>query len=130
LAGPDVAFSGAVPDLRPWLEQAAVYAAPMMSGTGLKNKVLEAMAAGLPVVASPLALAGIGAGDGVTEASDLAGMAGALAALLADPERRRAAGVAGRHRVERDFTWEANAAAVARLWEELLESAPPASRDR
>jgi glycosyltransferase involved in cell wall biosynthesis len=112
------------------LEQAAVYAAPMMSGTGLKNKVLEAMAAGLPVVASPLALAGIGAGDGITEASDPAEMADALAALLSDADRRRSAGAAGRHRVERDFTWEANAAAVARLWEELKASAPPARRDR
>jgi glycosyltransferase involved in cell wall biosynthesis len=119
-----------VADVRPWLELAAVYAAPMMSGTGLKNKVLEAMAAGLPVVGSPLALAGIGAGDGVTEAADPAGMAAALAALLADPDRRRATGQAGRRRVERDFTWGANAAAVARLWEELMAAAPPPSRDR
>ena len=47
-----------VPDLRPYLWSAAAYACPMDSGTGIKNKLLEAMAAGAPAVATPLATQG------------------------------------------------------------------------
>ena len=50
-----------VPDLRPYLWGAAVYACPMESGTGIKNKLLEAMAAGAPAVATSLACQGIDA---------------------------------------------------------------------
>ena len=48
-----------VDDIRPWLLGAAVYAAPMTTGTGIKNKVLEAMACGLPCVVAPRALQGL-----------------------------------------------------------------------
>ena len=48
-----------VPDLRPYLWGAAVYACPMDSGTGIKNKLLEAMAAQAPCVATPLACQGL-----------------------------------------------------------------------
>ena len=47
-----------VPDLRPYLWGAAVYACPMESGTGIKNKLLEAMAAGAPAVATLARLPG------------------------------------------------------------------------
>ena len=53
-----------VPDLRPYLWGAAVYACPMESGTGIKNKLLEAMAAGAPAVATPLACQGLAVRDG------------------------------------------------------------------
>ncbi len=64
LASRDVMVTGAVPDIRQALRGAAVHVDPMFTGTGLKNKVLEAMAAGLPVLATPLALSGIGSGPG------------------------------------------------------------------
>ena len=54
-----------VPDLRPYLWGAAVYACPMESGTGIKNKLLEALAAGAPAVATPLACQGMTVRDGV-----------------------------------------------------------------
>jgi glycosyltransferase involved in cell wall biosynthesis len=49
-AGPRVALTGAVPDVRPYLWRARVAAAPLFIARGLQNKVLEAIAAGLPVV--------------------------------------------------------------------------------
>jgi glycosyltransferase involved in cell wall biosynthesis len=124
MRGPAVEVTGAVADVRPWLERAAVYAAPLTRGTGLKNKVLEAMAAGLPVVATPLATAGIGAGDGLIEADDVAAFAAALCRLLSDPAARRSMGHAARHRIERDHTWAANAQRMAGLWEELAVGRP------
>ena len=56
---PGVEVVGEVPEMRPWLSRAGAYACPMLSGTGIKNKLLEAMANGLPCVATPLALQGL-----------------------------------------------------------------------
>jgi glycosyltransferase involved in cell wall biosynthesis len=120
LAGPDVDVTGEVADVRASLEGVAVYVAPMRSGSGIKNKVLEAMAAGLPVVATPLALNGIGEGPGVFAAETTEELAARAADLLADPARAAAVGRAGRERVVRDFTWEASAAAVEALWEQAV----------
>jgi glycosyltransferase involved in cell wall biosynthesis len=54
-----VEVTGEVDDIRPWLRSAQVFACPMLSGTGIKNKLLEAMATGLPCVATPLGLQGL-----------------------------------------------------------------------
>jgi sugar transferase (PEP-CTERM/EpsH1 system associated) len=56
-----VEVTGAVPDIRPYLRQAAVIVAPLRIARGIQNKVLEGMAAARPVVASPEALDGIAA---------------------------------------------------------------------
>jgi sugar transferase (PEP-CTERM/EpsH1 system associated) len=62
---PGVEVIGAVSDVRPYLAQAAVVVAPLRIARGIQNKVLEGMAAGRPVVATPQALDGIGARIGV-----------------------------------------------------------------
>ena len=59
LKGPDVEVTGTVSDIRPYLEKAAVFACPMKLGSGIKNKILQAWAVGLPVVASPQSLGGL-----------------------------------------------------------------------
>jgi glycosyltransferase involved in cell wall biosynthesis len=51
--------TGLVPDVRPYLEEATVFVAPLRFGAGIQNKLLEAMAMGVPVVASPLAAEGL-----------------------------------------------------------------------
>ncbi|RKX47567.1 MAG: hypothetical protein DRP64_00610 [Verrucomicrobia bacterium] len=56
---------GVVDDLRPYREQATIFINPMRLGSGLRIKVLEAMASGLPVVSSSLGVAGIPAQNGV-----------------------------------------------------------------
>jgi glycosyltransferase involved in cell wall biosynthesis len=128
LAGDGVEVTGAVPEVRGPLARAAVYVAPMISGTGLKNKVLEAMAAGIPVVATPLALEGIGAGPGVDAALDTGAIAGRVVDLLrASPEHRRDLGRQARRRVLADFTWERSAHAIESLWQELARAS---SRER
>jgi glycosyltransferase involved in cell wall biosynthesis len=58
-ACPGVCAIGEVPDVRAWLSRAHVVVCPMVSGTGIKNKLLEAMAAGVPSVATPLACQGL-----------------------------------------------------------------------
>lgn len=57
--------AGAVDDLRPYREQATIFINPMRLGSGLRIKLLEAMATGLPVVTTTLGAAGIPAQNGV-----------------------------------------------------------------
>ncbi|HEX3127253.1 MAG TPA: glycosyltransferase, partial [Thermoanaerobaculia bacterium] len=59
VGGPGVTVTGRVPSVEPWLDRAAVAAAPLSTGGGMRVKVLEALAAGKAVVASPLAAEGL-----------------------------------------------------------------------
>jgi sugar transferase (PEP-CTERM/EpsH1 system associated) len=83
LAGVEVI--GAVSDVRPFLAQAAVVIAPLRIARGIQNKVLEAMAAARPVVATPQALDGIAAtiGRDVLQGAGAAGFAHAVGSILA-----------------------------------------------
>ena len=119
LVGPAVELRADVPDARAELRDVAVYVAPLVSGAGLKNKVLEAMAAARPVVTTSLGAAGIGAGDGVIVADGAQALAESTAALLVDRPRLTAWGIAGRERVLSDFTWDRSAARIEAIWEEV-----------
>lgn len=119
LAGTAVDVTGAVPSVRAELDRVAVYVAPMRVGTGIKNKVLEAMAAGRPVVATRAALGGIGAGPGIVVAETTRDIASAASALLADRCRAASIGAEGRARIVRDFSWSRAAGAIEALWHEV-----------
>jgi len=62
---PRIIITGAVKDLRPYRSRARVMVSPVRLGSGLRTKVLEAMASGLPVVSTALGMAGIEAQTGV-----------------------------------------------------------------
>jgi glycosyltransferase involved in cell wall biosynthesis len=105
---PDLAAGGAlvpgrVDDVEPWLESAAVVAAPISDGGGTRVKVVEALAAGKAVVGSSRAFEGLDVEDGreAVIAGDDAAFAAAVAQLLADPERRRRLGAGARAWAER-----------------------------
>jgi len=105
---PGVRVVGPVADLNAALNEAAVFAAPLRFAAGVQNKVLEAMAAGLPVVTTAEVNAGLGATDGehLMVAEDDAAFAAVVAELLADPAARGRLGRAGREFVLRRFRWE------------------------
>ena len=117
---PGVTVTGPVPDVRPWIGRATVFVAPLRLARGIQNKVLEAMASGVPVVASLAAWRGTGlpAGEGIVPAETAGAFADAVLDLLADPARRAALAARGRAAMERDFTW---AAQFARL-DAVIES--------
>ena len=119
-----ITVTGAVADVRPYLAGAAVVLAPMVSGSGIKNKVLEALAMGRPVVATPLGAEGVAAETGrdLLIADGPEAFAEAVLRLLAD--RGSAAAMAGRGRalVERLYTWEACADRYASLYAELART--------
>lgn len=122
---PGVSVVADPPDLRPWLWSAAAYACPLDGGTGIKNKLLEAMAAGAPAVASPLACQGLAVrpGEHLELASDDDGFAARLATLLADPARATRLATAARGLVTEQHAW----AAVARSYEAVYAAAAAAS---
>ena len=117
LAGTEVEVTGAVDSVPAALARAAVFAAPLDEGRGLPNKVLEALAAGRPVVLSSWAARALSGQPGRDYlVADGAGpRADAIAALLLDPPRRDALGAAGRAFVTRTHDWSAVAADVQRL---------------
>jgi glycosyltransferase involved in cell wall biosynthesis len=85
-----------VEDIMPYYWETAVVAAPLREGTGLRNKVLHAMATGTPTVATPNALEGVPGAEHAWSASTAAEVADAIVAVLDDPAaaaRRAAAAV-------------------------------------
>lgn len=115
-ARPRIFVTGTVADVRSWLAAADVVVAPMRLAQGVQNRVLEAMAMVRPVVASPAALVGIDAIDGVhLLVADEAGEADAVANLLGDRGKARALAMAGRARVEARYPWAARLTTLPHL---------------
>jgi sugar transferase (PEP-CTERM/EpsH1 system associated) len=104
---PGVRVTGFVPDLNEHLNRAAVFVAPLRFAAGVQNKVLEAMAAGRPVVTTSVVNAGLGAqpGEEVLVADDVAATAAHVVALLRDAELRARIGEAGCRFVRRTYDW-------------------------
>jgi sugar transferase (PEP-CTERM/EpsH1 system associated) len=110
LAGPHVSVTGTVPDVRPYLQHAAVVVAPLRLARGVQNKILEAMAMARPVVASLTCTRGIDAQPGteLLPALEVEDYVQQINALLRSPERAVAIGQAGRERVLRNYSWDAH----------------------
>lgn len=102
-----VEVTGTVPAVPPYLRQATIAVAPVLYSAGIQNKVLEAMACGTPVVASPQAVAGISAapGEAFYQAATPQHFAEQILALLGDPQRRQQLGAAGRRYVKQHHAW-------------------------
>ncbi|WP_320672290.1 glycosyltransferase family 4 protein [Patulibacter defluvii] len=109
---PGVDVVGPVPRMVDELHRAAVAAIPMFTGSGIKNKVLEAFSAGTPLVANALAVQGVDdgrPGEHYLAAESPAEFADACLALLRDGARRRALAEAARALVVDRYSWSAAA---------------------
>jgi glycosyltransferase involved in cell wall biosynthesis len=118
---PNVSVFADVPDLRPLLAEAGVFACGMTHGTGTKIKLLEAMASGAPAVSTTLGSRGLAVNDGrellIADGPDA--FAAAVVRLLDAPAFAEHLGREGRRYVVAQHTW----AAVATRYEALYESA-------
>jgi glycosyltransferase involved in cell wall biosynthesis len=119
LAAPDIRVPGDLDDLRPLYAQASLAAAPIFWGSGVRIKLLEALACGLPAVTTALAAEGIDLRDGASAlfAEQPDAFAAAIARLLEDSALRARLGAAGRAIVERDYDAEQVGARLVALYE-------------
>lgn len=121
---PQVFLSADLPDLREAVGSGTVYVCPMRYGSGVKNKLLEAMALGVPVVCYPNAMRGIECmpDKHFLEAKDVESFAACVLALIASPLRAKALAEAARAFVSENYSWESRARAFEQLYSEALEA--------
>lgn len=128
LAGEGVVVTGTVPDVRPYLQHAAVVVAPLRLARGVQNKILEAMAMGRPVVAAESCVQALFATPGVEIASAASADAYLehVLRLLQLPDEAESMGAAGRQRVLAAYDWRAHLSEVDRQLDAMLRV--PAAR--
>ena len=128
LASDRVTVSGWVPDIRQSYARARVFAAPMQTGSGLQNKLLEAMSMQVPCVTTPIANDSLHAVEGrdILVASDAAQFARHLLDLLDSSERRLTMAQAGCEFVHRNYSWER----FGQLLEEVLQEVVEKKKER
>lgn len=122
LQGEAVNVAGAVPDMRPYLQHAAVVVAPLRVARGIQNKILEAMAMGRPVVTSPSCAQAMQAQPGrqLLAAEDAADQVAAIATLLRAPQQARTMGLQARDWVLDNFSWPAQLAGFDEALQQCL----------
>ena len=128
LAGDAVEVHGSVPDVRPYLDAAAVVAAPIRLGGSIRMKVLETLAAGKALVATPRAMEGTPAVAGAHFlcASSEDELVEALVRLLLDAGPRAELATRARAWAVGELGWDRPVSAFERLYESLLvEAAAP-----
>jgi polysaccharide biosynthesis protein PslH len=124
-----VIVTGYVPSLVPWLDRAAAVVAPLRLGGGMRVKVLEALAAGKAVVATPLAAEGLAVshGEQLLLADSSEAFAGALAELIGQPELRLGLGHRAHAWAGASLSWDRTVMAYNMLYESLLQSGTSAT---
>ncbi len=107
LASDNIRVTGRVPDVRPYLARASAFVSPLRLGAGIKNKILEALAMGCPVVATSISLDGIAVTNGhdALRADDTE-MVEAIVRLLQDDKLRTTLSVNGRKLIESLYSWD------------------------
>jgi polysaccharide biosynthesis protein PslH len=121
----DIFVTGAVPDVRPYVERAGAVIVPLQHGSGTRLKILEAFAMGKPVVSTRLGAEGIEAADGreILLADDATQFAARVVQLLDDRELGSKMGLAARRLVESRYAWPGIQERVRAVYSRL-EAAP------
>ena len=124
---PQIEVTGTVPDLRLYLQRAAVAVAPITYGAGIQNKVLEAMACSTPVVCTSKAVSAL---EFITEKEVVVKdspeeFAGAVLKLLDNVKLSQGIGEMGRRYVEKHHDWANISIKLENIYRQLLESNNP-----
>jgi glycosyltransferase involved in cell wall biosynthesis len=119
---PHVYVTGTVPDLREWIWSASVFVSPLRFGAGVKNKILETMALGSPIVATSRSLTGTPLISGVHAwiADKPSETYEAVATLMNDRSLAKSLSLAARAEVEDHYTWSTVAAKFEKIYADIL----------
>jgi glycosyltransferase involved in cell wall biosynthesis len=104
---PGIKITGTVDDVRPYLYESDVFVCPLRNGTGVKNKLLAALAMKIPVVATQESLLGLNlvSGEHVLAAETPIEIAEQINLLLSDPLRAGGLAENGRMLIEQRYSW-------------------------
>ena len=118
-----VHVTGRVASTTPFLHEASLAVVPLRAGSGTRLKVLEAMAAGTPVISTPLGAEGLDveAGRHLVVADGAIAFATAVVDLLADPARRLRLASEGRRLVEDRYSWSSAVGTLVAVHERVVE---------
>ena len=114
--------TGTVADLRPYLSQATIAAAPITYGAGIQNKVLEAMAMGTPVVATSKAVSALPVrnNEEVLIADNPESFSEEVIRLLRDQRLRNQLAQKGRRYVEQNHGWDGIVERLEKIYLEVI----------
>jgi len=120
---PGIEVTGQVESMAPYLRRATVAVCPIRCGSDMQNKVLEAMAAGVPVVTTDFANRSVAATPGahVQVAADAASMTSAISRLLSDESLRARQAIAARTFVESTYSWAQHGRALVAAYERAID---------
>jgi glycosyltransferase involved in cell wall biosynthesis len=118
---PNIAVTGWVERVQPFLHAGALYVAPLRMGSGTRLKLLEALASGIAIVATPAAAAGLSeeARCAMRIAADEAAFADAVIDLLNQPDLRLEYAERGKAVVRKTYDWRALAPRLFQAFQEL-----------
>ena len=121
-----IEVTGSVPDLRAYFQKASIAVVPLVYGMGIQNKVLEAMACGIPVVATSPAIAALQVRDGceLFVADRPVDFAGHVIDLVDQRHLREEIGTAGRRYVEQHHDWNLIAHQLEELYTSVIDNQP------
>jgi len=114
---------GYVPSIIPYMSKAGIYIAPLFVGGGIRIKILEAMALGLPIVASPIAAEGIKAKekDGLFIAKNAEDFIKYISYLIDNPVTSAKLGEAAREFIIKHYAWEQNVKIMFDIYKQLVD---------
>jgi glycosyltransferase involved in cell wall biosynthesis len=120
-----VEVTGTVPSVAPYYEDALAAIVPLRTGGGTRLKILEAMAAGVPVISTALGAEGLAVSpnENILIADRQESWIESLASLSSDQERWRSMAAAGRRLVESRYDWEVLGQGLFETYRAWLESA-------
>jgi sugar transferase (PEP-CTERM/EpsH1 system associated) len=117
----NIFVTGLVSDVREYFYRSKVAVAPMQSGSGIQNKILEAMACGVPVVSTSIGNSGIGARNekDILIADEVNLFAEKIELLFKDKDKREKISLNGRRFVEQKFSWETKCRELEIFYKEI-----------
>ncbi|XZF14323.1 glycosyltransferase [Chitinophagaceae bacterium MMS25-I14] len=126
LANDYIKVTGFVKDLAAVYNEASVVVAPLRFGAGTQNKVLEAMAMGIPVVCSNIGFKGLGIepGEGAFMQTEAKAFTDSVCDLLADADLRQSVGARGMKAIRERFGWDAIALQLEEYFTEVAHKKP------